>query len=276
MNLELAGGSGLSDGSANFNSVFSGAMATWNESLSKVRFAGVNAAARRGGDGDSSNQVFLTELRWHFLNGALAISTRWTLNNTQRVEADVAFNTATTFDSYRGSQRAGVWDLRRVALHELGHVLGLIILTRTARYVQGADEHGDRQPRYSLVADDIAGAQSLYGGGVTGTLTFPLRNEPNDFFNQLLAVYQNELRAAPSATYGDSEGAVIWLTQDARQRVGRCDHATATENTLAQITNNAGTLVCAATPAGAIPFPLATRDCCSLTSLDGDVSVSRR
>jgi hypothetical protein len=255
MNLQMAGGSGLSDGSANFNSVFSGAMATWNESLSKVRFAGVNGAAGRGGDGDSINQVFFDSNYYGTsFNGALAITTRWTLNNTQRVEADVVFNTATVYDSYRGSQRSGVWDLRRVALHELGHVLGLDHPDASGQNVQ-ALMNTTIGSLDSLTPDDIAGAQSLYGGGVTGTVTFPPRNEPNDFFNQLLAVYQNELRAAPSATYVDSEGAVIWLTEYARQRVGRCDHATATENTLAQITDNAGTLVCAATPAGAIPFP---------------------
>ena len=58
MNLQLSGGSGLADGSASFNAVLSGAMATWNESLSRVRFVGVNAASGRGGDGDLINQVF--------------------------------------------------------------------------------------------------------------------------------------------------------------------------------------------------------------------------
>jgi hypothetical protein len=46
------------------------------------------------------------------------------------------------------------------------------------------------------------------------------------------------------------------LTEYARQRVGQCDHATGTENTLAQITSDGDTLVCAATPTGGeIPFP---------------------
>src|SRR6185436_8234645 len=205
------------------------------------------------------NQVFSDSTYYgtRFGSGVLAITTRWTLDDNpgRRVEGDIIFNSAITFDSYRGNIRSnGVWDMRRVALHELGHVLGL----------DHPDERGQAVNALmnsilgnldSLTPDDIAGAQSLYGAGVTGTVTFPPRNEPNDFFNQLLAVYQNELRAAPSATYVDSEGAVIWLTEYARQRVGQCDHATATENTLAQITDNVGTLVCAVTPAGPIPFP---------------------
>jgi len=259
MSLQMPSGGALADGSANFNAAISAAMGAWNESLSRVRFAAVNAPAGRGGDGDLSNQVFSDSTYYgtQFGSGTLAITTRWTLvdNPGRRVEADIVFNSAIPFDSYRGAVRSnGVWDIRRVALHELGHALGLDHPDAVGQRVDALMNStiGNLEV---LTADDIAGAQSLYGAGVAGTVTFPPRNEPNDFFNQLLAVYQNELRAAPSATYVDSEGAVIWLTEYARQRVGQCDHATATDNTLAQITDSVGTLVCAATPTGSIPFP---------------------
>ena len=257
MHLQLTGGSGLADGSANFNAAFAGAMATWNGSLSRVQMVAVNPSSVARGDGDLINQVFFDANYYgeSFDRDTLAITTRWTLNDTQRVEADVVFNTAFTFDAYRGNVRAsGVWDLRRVALHELGHVLGLDHPDELGQSVHALMNSvlGNLD---SLTADDIAGAQSLYGGGVSGNITFPPRNEPNAFFNSLIAVYRDELRASPSPTYVDSEGAVIWLTEYARQRVGQCSHAVATQNTLAQITSNGGTLVCAATPAGAIPFP---------------------
>ncbi|HEX6163525.1 MAG TPA: matrixin family metalloprotease, partial [Vicinamibacterales bacterium] len=128
MHLQLTGGSGLADGSANFNAAFAGAMATWNGSLSRVQMVAVNPSSVARGDGDLINQVFFDANYYgeSFDRDTLAITTRWTLNDTQRVEADVVFNTAFTFDAYRGNVRAsGVWDLRRVALHELGHVLGL-------------------------------------------------------------------------------------------------------------------------------------------------------
>jgi hypothetical protein len=255
MNMQLTGGSGLSDGSASFNASFISAMQTWNQSLSRIQLTPGSGTSRA--DGDLVNQVFFDSSYYGtpFGRDTLAITTRWTLDTTQRVEADVVFNTAFTFDSYRGNVRSsGVWDLRRVALHELGHVIGLDHPDERGQSVT-AQMNSILGNLDSLTADDIAGAQSMYGSGVAGTVTFPPRNEPNAFFQSLLAVYRDELRAASSPTYVDPEGAVIWLTEYARQRVGQCSHGTATTNTLNQITSNGGTLVCAATPVGPIPFP---------------------
>jgi hypothetical protein len=257
MHLQLSGGSGLSDGSANFNASFTAAMATWNQSLSRVQLTAVNPSSVPRGDGDLINQVFFDSNYYGTAFGpdVLAITTRWTLGGTQRVEADIVFNTAFTFDSYRGNVRSsGVWDLRRVALHEIGHALGLDHPDANGQQVSALMNSilGNLD---SLTSDDIAGVQSLYGAGVASNISFPPRNEPNAFFASLIDVYRDELRAAQSPTYVDAEGAVIWLTEYARQRVGQCSHGTATSNTLSQITSNGGTLVCATTPTGPIPFP---------------------
>jgi hypothetical protein len=270
MNMQLAGGSGLSDGSANFNAAATAALSIWNGYLNRSRFAAVNGTAGRGTDGDLVNQVFFDANYYgkSFETDVLAITTRWTLNTTQRVEADVVFNNAVTWDSYRGNVRSNnVWDIRRVALHEFGHALGLDHPDVQGQRVEAIMNSilGNLE---SLTADDIAGAQSMYGGGVTGNVTFPPRNEPNDFFNQLIGVYQNELRAAQSPTFVDSEGAVIWLTEYARQRVGQCSHDTATTNTINQITSNGSTLVCASTPVGPIPFPPRNEGLLFMNTLD--------
>ncbi|MEP6783237.1 MAG: matrixin family metalloprotease [Acidobacteriota bacterium] len=271
MEMQLAGGANLADGSTNFNAAATSTLTIWNESLTRVRFASVNSTAGHG-DGDQINQVFFDSNYYgiSFDRDLLAITTRWTLGR-ERVEADVVFNNAYQWDSYRGNVRAsGVWDLRRVALHEFGHVLGL----------DHPDEHGQNVNALmnstlgnldALTADDIAGVKSLYGArtGAPGNVTFPPRNEPNDFYNQLLAVYAGELRAAPSATYVDPEGAVIWLTEYARQRVGQCGHGTATVNTLNQVTSNGSTLVCANTPVGPIPFPPRNEGLLFMNLLDG-------
>ena len=42
---------------------------------------------------------------------------------------------------------------------------------------------------------------------------FPPRNEPNDFYAQLNALYRDRLGAAPVTTFIDPEGAVVWLSE---------------------------------------------------------------
>lgn len=86
------------------------------------------------------------------------------LGTADIVEADIIFNDNLNFDVYDGPQRPGSntsreYDFQRIALHELGHVLGL--------------GHDDTQSAimastignlFRLQTDDIAGADTLYGG----------------------------------------------------------------------------------------------------------------
>jgi len=116
-------------------------------------------------------------------------------------------------------------------------------------------ELAERARAGRLHPDDIAGARSLYSAGVTSNVSFPPRNEPNDFYAQLIVIYRDLLRAAAVTTYVDPEGVVVWLSEYARYRVGLCDHGTATIRVFSQIDNTGVYGVCALTPAGPIPFP---------------------
>jgi hypothetical protein len=74
------------------------------------------------------------------------------------------FNSGKTWDSYRGPSRYPTADIQRVALHELGHVIGLDDPDEQGQYGQYVDAimNSIIENRYTLSGDDIAGAQYLY------------------------------------------------------------------------------------------------------------------
>lgn len=79
-------------------------------------------------------------------------------------DADIVFNNNETWDVYGGPLRFdNTAEFERTALHELGHALGMTHVS--------ADIEAIMQPFTSeidsLQADDIAGANFIYGGGAT-------------------------------------------------------------------------------------------------------------
>jgi hypothetical protein len=256
MHLQLGGGSGtLSDGQTSWGAVAEDAINIWNAQLNNVHINVVRDSTTPRGDGDGVNHVWFdsTQFGRSFGSSTLAVCYYW-WTGTRRVEADTTFNTAFSWNSYRGNQRGSVYDFRRVAIHEFGHALGLLHPDENGQNVS-AIMNSVISNIDNLTADDIAGIQNLYGAGISSNVSFPPRNEPNAFFLVLVVEYRDVLRAVLSPTFVDPEGVVIWLTEYARQRVGQCDHASAMARTLAQITGSGGVLVCALTPAGAVPFP---------------------
>lgn len=73
-------------------------------------------------------------------------------------DADIIFSSRETWDVYSGSLRNGTSEFERVALHELGHALGLDHSAANAAIMQAFISDAD-----SLQSDDIAGVVSIYG-----------------------------------------------------------------------------------------------------------------
>lgn len=155
----------LSDGSTSFNQVALGALESWNTYLVHLQFAGNLASPVPTANDDDENSCFFSSSAFgdSFGEDVLAI-TLLSYRGAIFEQSDTIFNTSFTWDSYRGPIRSGVVDLRRVALHEFGHTLGLdhpddhkqTVVAIMNSHIGNLD---------NLAADDIAGAQSLYNTG---------------------------------------------------------------------------------------------------------------
>ena len=222
MHVQLGTGPALLDGRPSFDAAVIDAMNIWNSEIDFVKLQPIAGSSVRRGDGDLINHVFFDRTHYGQPFGPfeLAVTTRWfrTGSQSERVEADVVFNTAFEWNSYRGRLRTDgdreTWDIVRVALHELGHVLGLDHPDDHGQLVAALMNSNLKNSGDALTADDIAGARSMYNTGdvTTPNISFPPRNEPNDFYAQLNALYRDRLGAAPVTTFIDPEGAVVWLS----------------------------------------------------------------
>jgi hypothetical protein len=88
---------------------------------------------------------------------AVTITYSFTDKPDEIVESDMFFNDAEGWDVYDGTLRT-LFDFRRVAKHEMGHVLGLDHEEAAVALMQP-----NVSDLYTIQADDISGAAALYG-----------------------------------------------------------------------------------------------------------------
>lgn len=158
----------LQDGSLTWNEAAVPALDDWNAVMGDVHLVSVmdSTKAISSGDGINTASFASTVFGDSFGKDVLAVTYYLTQGGTI-VEADVLFNEAQSFDSYRGplqfdSHGRCICDIQRVFLHEMGHALGLDhpdsagqdVLAIMNSVVSDLDQ---------LAADDIAGIQFLYG-----------------------------------------------------------------------------------------------------------------
>jgi hypothetical protein len=159
----------LYDGSSSWGAAVEPALAEWNLYPKNVRFTVVRSATIPVQESDGRNSMFWNNSVFgRSFDDALAVTTRWSQGST-RTEGDVIFNTAYCFNSYRGttwqnaSCRSGwVYDVRRVALHEFGHVLGLGHPDQAGQNVSSI-MHSSVSNLESVQPDDVSGVTALYG-----------------------------------------------------------------------------------------------------------------
>jgi hypothetical protein len=179
MHLSLPANAPLSDGSPSFNAVAEEALNLWNQHLIHMQFAVNRGSILPPSSTDANTSVSMANTIYgeNFGNGVLAV-TLLTPRGATFVEADVIFNRTYNWDSYRGPLRQDTEDLRRVALHEFGHVLGLDHPDEAGQSVvavmNSTITHVD-----SLQTDDILGAKSLYDNGPPYLTSNPAPNLVN-------------------------------------------------------------------------------------------------
>ena len=177
MQLELGIPSGvLTDGNTSWNVAAAPALGMWNQILAGMQFGQVMNSTVPVASGDRVNSMAFSNnvFGQSFGSSTLAV-TYYSYSGSNMLEADILFNTAQQWDSYRGNLRYGsngyaIADIQRVALHELGHVLGLGHPDASGQHVD-AVVNSVISDRYQLSADDIAGGQSLYGAATSPTPT---------------------------------------------------------------------------------------------------------
>jgi len=269
--IELGSSPALTDGCADWSCSAAGAIDRWNLFMGRVQLQAVEHSTQTKGEGNRRNDMFFAADMYGKAFGpdTLALTTWWYDDRRNvMLEADIGFNIGKKWDSYRGATKPGAtYDLRRVALHELGHVLGLGHPNDHGQTVV-AMMNGTIGNLDSLTVDDIAGIQQLYGapdsssgggsGGGSGgaTINFPPRNETYDFRAWLESKYANGLGRPAGLSYSDVEGSVVWVQEYLRYRLNLCSHEQAVERVRIQIAGGGIPGVCG-TPASAsiIEFP---------------------
>src|SRR5215211_2049191 len=178
MHLSFGGTQFLQDGFTSFNQSAADALNIWNNYLAHMKFAPQQASTMPPGDSDADNSAFFASNVYGdtFGRNVLAI----TLTSTRGsviMETDVIFNSAESWDSYRGPLQ-GPQDFHRVALHEFGHVLGLLHPDDAGQHVS-AIMNSIVSGIDALRTDDISGAQSIYNSGPAFLDSFPAPNLVN-------------------------------------------------------------------------------------------------
>ncbi len=166
----------LQDGNTSWDAAVLPVADMWNQTIQRVRLSDVVSPLGTGVSGDHINSVFFANSIFgqSFGSSTLAV-TYYTSSGGSMVESDTLFNRAITFDSYRGPLQfvphgPAIPDIRRVFLHETGHTLGLghpDTGGQSVTAVMNSIVSNQEVPS----ADDIAGAQSLYGAPVAPTPT---------------------------------------------------------------------------------------------------------
>lgn len=240
--------SGIAATGISWNTAFIAAMDEWSEETSFNFILREENRDPCGNDGFNSVDFGLDLCGSSFGESTLAVTTRRftssVLGAPAIVEADIVINEAVDFNVFDGNiVQFGIQglDFRRVALHELGHAIGLDHESSKAAIMAPNIGNLDR-----LQSDDIAGAEALYDGTINcavSELAFGSINNaldasdcrvsellPGSNDSSPIDLYRFELTSAASLTSNMTSptlDSVLLIADENLQIIGIDDNSTA-------------------------------------------------
>jgi hypothetical protein len=202
------------DGSS-FNTSARTAAQTWNGVMGSAQIQTTFGTGTPGESNNVNEMAFSATIYGRaFGENVLAVTLGSRIGN-ERTEADILFNNEETWNSYRGvrpgSLSAGTIDLQRVAIHELGHLLGLDHPDEAvpAQFVS-AIMNSRVGSVDTITPDDTEGARALYGPpGVPSNDNFANAADISLGGNQIVTVRGHNTNATKEANdprQGDNPG----------------------------------------------------------------------
>jgi hypothetical protein len=156
----------LTDGSHTYQQVYWGVAADWNKYLLRFQIApwrGSNPNGGAFGNGLNNISFGVSAFGSKLDIDTLALTDYYyDPSNNFFIEADTIYNANIRWNSYRGGLYPRAMDIRRVMLHETGHMIGLDHPDTAGQRVN-AVMNSIVSNTDDLTYDDVTGAQSLYG-----------------------------------------------------------------------------------------------------------------
>ncbi len=176
LQLRLGVTPGYGDGS-HPNSTAIEAARVWNPFMRRVQLAWTSQPTGEANLDNARNEVAFSSsiFGYSFGRDVLAVALI-SSDESRRTEADVLVNREVSWNSYRGALRRDTVDLRRVLVHEFGHVLGLGHPDQAGEAIESIMNAyvGDTE---LPTTDDMDGVGTLYGRGASNP-ALPLSVHP--------------------------------------------------------------------------------------------------
>lgn len=157
----------LNDGATSWNSVAASIFTDWNGVMTRTKFTSTESTATTATFSNRINNVVFSSTIYGEAFDSRTLAVTYSSSSFRKTEADVLVNNARTWNSYRGALRTAT-DLRRVLLHEFGHIIGLSHPDQDvpAQSVAAVMNSTVSNTEF-LQSDDTAGAAFLYGSAIT-------------------------------------------------------------------------------------------------------------